>query len=489
MMPAMNPSTPAVRRAPQLLVALYAAAIFLPFLGSGRTLTHHEGMVTVPALRLLEDGSWIVPRYAAGWWLDKPPLASWITAGFFVISGGFSEAAARLPAALSAIGLAVLMATLARRFFGDTLSLLAGLIQATCVYALMQGRLGEIDMLFALLLAGAHAVLAAAWGRGELKLSVVSGFAFHTSAALAVLAKGLVALPLLGSTLITYALVRRSFKPIAAVLMTPGISSFIILAGLWHVGAYLVAGQEALDQWRYNYLERFGGKFHLESEPWFIYFASIPWLMAPWSIALVVGAKWLWCDARRPDAHLEKFLWCWFLGGLVFLSLSAFKHKHYCLPILPPLAILSAKVVQVHLQRVPVHAPRFYAIIFTLIVIGFGIVNAVVLPKRDPRRSLVEFVKAQTSQLPADATLLVVGLGQHAAYPYIRHPCHYVDEASAVKAIVNDPSRQPIYVLTLAANLEIATREGLAYDIVATEPENRKTPPPKMLVLVKPRPG
>ncbi|TWT44220.1 Undecaprenyl phosphate-alpha-4-amino-4-deoxy-L-arabinose arabinosyl transferase [Phycisphaerae bacterium RAS1] len=474
-------------RAPQLLVALYAAALFLPFLGSGRTLTHHEGMVTVPALRMLEDGAWIVPRYAAGWWLDKPPLANWVTAGVFALSGGFSETAARLPAALSAVGLAVLMATLARRFYGDATGLMAGLVQATCVYALMQGRLGEIDMLFALLIAAAHVVLALQWGRGDLKLSLAAGVAFHTLAGLAVLTKGLVAVPLLGATIIAFAIIRRSFKPVAAVFLTPGIVSFLAVTIAWHVGAYAVAGDEAIEQWRYNYLERFGGKFHLVSEPWFTYFTSIPWLMAPWTVALLIGAKWLWRDARRPDAQLEKFLWCWFLGGLVFLSLSAFKHKHYCLPILPPLAILTAKVVQVHLQRVPVHAPRFYAIVFAVIVIAFAVVNAFVMPKRDPRRPLVDFVRTQTSRLPAEAKLLVVGLGQHAAYPYIQHACRYVDDPPQVKAIVNDPAQQPLYVLTLAAHLDTAEKEGLAFEVVATEPESKKTPPPKRLVLVKPR--
>jgi len=46
-----------------LIIVLYAAAIYLPFLGSGRTLTRHEVDVTQPAMVMLDGGSWIVPMY------------------------------------------------------------------------------------------------------------------------------------------------------------------------------------------------------------------------------------------------------------------------------------------------------------------------------------------------------------------------------------------------------------------------------------------
>jgi hypothetical protein len=55
-----------------LWVALYAAVIYLPFLGSARTLTSHEVMVTHAAQRMLIDGHWVVPHFASGLWLDKP---------------------------------------------------------------------------------------------------------------------------------------------------------------------------------------------------------------------------------------------------------------------------------------------------------------------------------------------------------------------------------------------------------------------------------
>lgn len=489
-----------------LIVAAYAALLYLPFLGSGRTLTAHEGMVTQPALRMLRDGAWIVPRYASDFWLDKPPLLSWVTAGLFAVGGGFSEFAARLPAAISAIGLCVLMAALTGRFFDRRTALLAGLVQASCVYLLLQGRLGEIDVPFALLIAGALAVVAAHWGRGETSLTLRAALAFHALAGLAVLAKGPVALAFLGVTIVAFCAVRRSIRPLLAVLATPALAVFLLLTVPWHVGAVLVAGDEAWRQWNDNYLKRFAGAHHLGREPVWFYLLQLPWLMLPWTVALVIGAGFrlfgrrVACPADAPPGDRDgrcfnRFLWCWLVGGLLFVSLSAFKHKHYCFPILSPLSIITARILAEHLRRVPKHAPRFYVGVFGVVVIIFTIVNVFILPQRDPRRETVAFLREHIGSLPADARILVVGLGQHSAYPYVPRPCFFVREArdgdtrntlADVRAALRDPAKQPLWVLTLRQFVEPAREAGLAFTEIAAEAPRKRLREQETLVLLRP---
>jgi 4-amino-4-deoxy-L-arabinose transferase-like glycosyltransferase len=511
----MSAADPSVRAGPTtrlativLVVAAYAGLLYLPFLGSARTLTAHEGMVTQPALRMLNDGSWIVPYYTQGFWLDKPPLLSWITAGVFAASGGFSEFGARLPAALSAIGLSVLMAVLAARFFDRRTAVLAGLVQASSVYLLLQGRLGEIDVPFTLLVAGALTALAWTWGRGEIKLNWAPALAFHALAGLAVLAKGPVALAFLGVTVLGFCLLRRSLRPLVAVIWTPAIIVFLLLTVSWHAGAVLVAGDEAWQQWNDNYLRRIRGEHHLGREPFWFYFKEIPWLMLPWTIALVIGAA-IWTRRRRermeelptlePSARwFNGFLWCWFLGGLLFVSLSAFKHKHYCFPILPPLSIVAARVLSEHIRRVPRHAPRFYAIVFATIAIAFIFINALVMPRRDPRRETVQFIREHVNTLPADARVLVVGLAQHAAYPYIQRQCIYVREAregdasetlADVRNALAEPANHPLWVLTLRQYVQPAAESGLVFSELAAEPARKRIREHETLVLLKPEPS
>lgn len=484
-------------------VALYAAALHLPFLASYRILTHHEGMVTQPALRILENGSWLVPYYTHDRWLDKPPLMNWITAACFAVSGGFNPFAARLPAAASAIGLAVLIAAIARRYTDDRTALLAGLTQAASVYALIYGRLGEIDMPLTLLIAGAHAALLWTWvprpdaakppaaagstrhPAGEFRLPLSAAITFYTLMALAVLAKGLLAVVLVAMTVLVFCLVRRTLRPLWGVLLTPGVACFVVLVGAWFAGAYWVAGDELAREWSKNNLQRFMGDTNLTLQPFWTYLENLPWLALPATIWLVVGARFLYRETRRPGALFEQFLWCWFIGGLIFLHLSAFKHKHYAMPVLPPLSILAARVMVEHIRRVPVHAPRFYAIVFTSIALAFAVVNATVMPQRDPRKEMLAFVQQHVTALPAQDKLFIIGLGQHAAYPYIQHPCVYLpDNLAAAKHAVEELNA-PAWVLTLRQYLDVASREGLHFTEVAAEPPHRKLKPHEALVLLR----
>ena len=464
-------------------VAIYAALIYLPFLGSNRTLTAHEVMVTHPAMRILTDGDWIVPRYAGGWWLDKPPLVNWITAISFQVLGGFSEFAARLPIALSTIALCVGVYLLADRFYSRSTAILAGLVQATCVYTYMQGRLGEIDMVFALLLFAAQAVLAAHWGKpveekpARYKLPIGASMLFYCFAALAVLAKGLLAVVLIAFTVMAFCLWQRSWRPILALVVNPGVPLFLLIAGGWHVAAYLQVGQEALEQWGYNTLDRFtGDDFHLKStkSPVF-YFYTIPWLMAPWSLVLIAGANRLIAQVRRPDARFEKFLWSWFFGGFVFITICSFRHKHYAIPILPPLSILAGYLIDTWLTWTNVHVRRIRVGTWVAFPIIFGIVAGVVMPARDHRRETAEFIQQATASLPDEATLYVIGLGQSSAYPYIEHDkCAYLDSADAIRDALESLNGGPMYVLTRQMNRMDITESGATFTELDSERVRRK---------------
>ena len=481
-LPANRESTRA-SAATLLFVAVYAAAIYLPFLGSSRTLTSHEVMVTHPAQRILSDGEWIVPPYAGGSWLDKPPLVNWVTAIGFALFG-FSEFVARLPAALSAIGLSVLVAWIAGRFVGPRAALFAGLVQATTVYTFTHGRLGEIDMPLTLLVAGGNAVLMSRWARGHLDLPWRHGVAFYTLAALAVLAKGLVGAVFLGTTVLAYCAIRRSWKPFRAVVWTPTIVCFFVIAGWWHVAAWLQDGDSAVDQWAYNSLMRFLGLTHLGTESPLFFFWTVPWLFLPWTIALVIGAKQAWRDAHGPNARTYLFLWAWFLGGFVFLTISFFKHKHYIIPALPPLSIICAPLLVRHVDAVKPHAQRFYIIVFTVLLIVYGIVSGVVMPSRDHRRATVDFLHEATARVPADETLYVVGLGQSAAYPYIAHNrVAYIDRPDHVIAALEEAGGGPIWILTLREYEDRSEALGVTLEEIQAEPVRAKHPRPETMVL------
>lgn len=482
--PARHPDQPA-KRAPRyvfVLVAVYAAGILLPFLGSGRTLTKHEVLIALPAKEMLASGDWVVPTYNRRTWLAKPPLLYWLTAGAFLVRGECDELAARLPAAGSGIVLCLIITGLAGRWFGATAALLAGLVQASCVYTFMQGRLGEIDMPFACLLAADQAILAIHWGRGTRRLPLRDAIAFHALAGLAVLAKGPMALLLLGATVLGWCVVRRSLRPLRAVLFTPAILCFCLVAVPWPLAVALRTGNEAWTAWYDNYVARFTGAHRLGAQSPLYYLLHVPWLVLPWSVVLLLGCKKLWTACRATTAQDHRFLWTWFVAGFLLLSISAGKHKHYAIPILPPLSILTATLLADGVKRLARRARPVFATAFGIIFVVYIIVGGWIMPARDPRKATAEFVREATAALPPEAALFVAGLGQSAAYFYIARDYTCLDSLSDLP-----PGAHDAYVLTPAAHAdELAAARGLT--VTAQEPQRESRSEGDRLVLLQSSP-
>ncbi|MBK8915772.1 MAG: glycosyltransferase family 39 protein [Phycisphaerales bacterium] len=447
-----------------LAVVAYAALIFLPFLGSGRTLTQHEVIVAQPAINMLQDGNWIVPRYHTDEpWVDKPPLVSWIDAALFSVLG-FSEWAARLPAALSAIGLCALMTLLAWRFTDPRTALLAGLVQAVCVYSFVQGRLGEIDMPFALLIAAAHAVLLFRWGDGRTDLPFRQAALFHTLCGLAVLAKGPLAPAFIGCAVLGFCAARRSWRPLASVLFTPAVLCFFVAAGWWYVAAYARIGDLALERWSYTYVNRIAGEHVQGRQSALVYVMNIPWMLAPASIILLLGWRAVAKRVAAPQNHFERYLWCWFLFGLTPLLVSAFKAKHYAVPLLPPLSILAAMVITTHLRDWGVHARRLYAVLFIGVPVAGLVVGGIIMPKRDHRRATAEFIADVTARVPPGETLYTLGLAQSSVFPYIRCDWRGINRLSEFAEVLQRADGRPVWVLTLRGYLHAEAARELQFE-------------------------
>ena len=465
-----------------LLVALYAAIVYLPFLGSSRTLTRHEVSVTQPALDVVRTGDWLVPQYLGRPWMHKPPLVIWMTAGLYAVTG-FGEFVARLPAAVSAMALCLVVAVVAGRFFDRKTALLAGLVQATCVYAYMQGRLGEIDMTFGLLVTASQAVLAWHWGRGELKLPPWSAVLFHMLVGLAVLAKGPLAVVLLGLTVLGFCWMRRSWQPLVAVLWTPAVLCSLVVGFGWYAAVILELGHTAVESWQYSYVQRFLGHYHLEGKrPWF-YLLAIPWLALPWTIVLVVGFRRLVKDVRRPDAYLDRFLWMWFVTGLVFLSIAGMRHAHYAIPILPPLSIWAARLLAEDLARRRKDTRYFCVGVFVVAPVLFWIVGGVVMPRRDHRQATVDFLQEWVPQVPANEPLYLAGLAQSAVYPYVGREFGYVNSLEELRDALEEHRDRPLWVLTLREHLAAGDALGLSLEELAGEPVQEDGPPERTHVL------
>lgn len=135
-----------------LIIIAFGLLLNLPFFHL-REFQGEEGRRVIIAEEMKETGQWIVPHMEGEIYLAKPPLYNWLLAGMSGLTGGFSEAAARLPSILfalcGALGLTLFWKAAARV---DTLwVVLPGIIFLTFPDVLDKAIRAEIDMTFAVL--------------------------------------------------------------------------------------------------------------------------------------------------------------------------------------------------------------------------------------------------------------------------------------------------------------------------------------------------
>src|SRR5262249_27952851 len=116
-----------------LTVLAFSAAVYLACLVSPPSLMDDVDAVQAQIARnMLESGDWVTARLDGIPDLEKAPLGYWAIAGSYLVLG-VHDWAARIPVALSTIGLCCVTAGFGRWAFGRRAGTWAGLCLATCV--------------------------------------------------------------------------------------------------------------------------------------------------------------------------------------------------------------------------------------------------------------------------------------------------------------------------------------------------------------------
>src|SRR5262249_6091379 len=104
---------------------------------------------------------WIVPKYGAAPWLERPPLPQWLTVGFAALAGrADAEWVARTGPMLAGTLTVLLTAWLAAACYGRALGLLSGLGLAAGDEFLRYATLAEADMFLPPIVAAALCLFA-----------------------------------------------------------------------------------------------------------------------------------------------------------------------------------------------------------------------------------------------------------------------------------------------------------------------------------------
>ncbi|SNS62988.1 4-amino-4-deoxy-L-arabinose transferase [Noviherbaspirillum humi] len=328
---------------PAWLVWLTAACFVFAGLGSFGILDNNEGLYAEIPREMLQAGTWqawVIPHLNGLPYMEKPPLLYWLTALSFGLFGE-AEWAARLAPALSALACVGIVLGFGKAAGQAQAARLAALMFISGLGVMAMSHVLMFDMLLTALLTAALALAYRFDATGRASRLRAS----HACLALALLAKGFVALILFGLVLFAYLAVtagsaraflralRRWLDPLALLLL-------LAIAAPWHIAASLT---EPIFAWFYfinEHVLRFLGRrepHDYYSGAWWYYLPRMAIYLFPWSFLLPFLLRAAKPEAAQGDSalRLNRFLACAWIMPLAFFSVSSAKANYYLVAVMP----------------------------------------------------------------------------------------------------------------------------------------------------------
>jgi 4-amino-4-deoxy-L-arabinose transferase-like glycosyltransferase len=362
-----------------LSAVVLIAAFRLATLGTLALTDNTEARYAEIGWQMCRSGDWVTPRlYISGelvpFWA-KPPLFFWTTALSFGALGA-SEWAARFPNFLFAALMVGTTIAFGRTLWGNRVGALAGLILASsglffvlagsCVLDVaLAASVSAALMTFALFVkAGVNEGPSQAWW----------GRAFFLSLGVGCLAKGPVALVLVGLSLAAWIVMTKEWRVVRRLPWLTGVLLAGVVAVPWYALAeratpgflrYFIINEHILRYVRSDYGDLYGnGRTQIYGASWVMLAVTfLPW--SPWLIRCGIdrwlrrgdpGVGWTWTSTNSVESRLGRqrdpgstppdmwllFALCWGLTPAIFFTLCRQILVTYMLPGFPGLALATA---------------------------------------------------------------------------------------------------------------------------------------------------
>lgn len=336
-------STSGQHRSVALAIAIVVAVSGVLFieLGSAPVVHRREWRVFEPAQNMLDSGDWLVPRYEGHMRLSKPPLYYWMVATLSWPTGTVTPLTLRIPSAVAAVALAALVAIWGYAIGGGRFAATAVGVFSLMTLLYKQGRRGDAETLYSFFAVLTLFLIDAAVRRGRARAAPWIG----VTAGVAFLGKATAALPTLLAPSLVWLATQHRLRDLGRASVWRGVG-VAALIGLSYYALLLWQVPGAIDQLYTSIVIPLGlrgttaGPNHVKPFYSYIYLLSVFALPATLALPIVAWRAWtsrLWRHVpamRLPGLGL--------VAVFIVLSLVAEKQRHYMVPMLPLLALVTA---------------------------------------------------------------------------------------------------------------------------------------------------
>ena len=362
------------------ILIIFCLIMFFTLLGSRPLWDVDEGMHAATSKDMILSGDWITPQFNGENFYDKPVLFNWLAAISFLVFG-FTEFAARLPAAVLGTGCVLATYFIGKRMHSAPVGLIGGLILATSVEFIVLSRVVVHDIALAFFITLALYFFFLGYTEPSRRKSV--WFLFYVSLGFAVLAKGPIGLLLPGLILFIFILIKHRWDILKNMQIGWGILIFLSIAGPWY-GLIILQNRDYAGYFfiQQNLAYFFSGESR-HPEPFYYYIPILVGGFFPWFLFLPTA---IYRTLKKGVSNVNDgtlLLLIWFGATFIFFSIASSKLSTYILPLFPAVSLLVAKLWNDILRTPPNESFRngmLYPLAFLLLLTTAAMVYLLIKP-------------------------------------------------------------------------------------------------------------
>jgi 4-amino-4-deoxy-L-arabinose transferase-like glycosyltransferase len=337
-------------------------------------LLDNERRIGAYALDVMQNGNWIAQHDSTGEFMSKPPGFTWLVVLTSYATGGLSRFSLYLPSALATLAVALLIFQAGCRYFTERAAFIAAFAYLLSYVTEKQLTTARYDGLFTLPVFLGALALYRGWKEGR------AWRLFWLAMTFGALVKGplVFVLPILG--LLAVFLERHTghlFRWYWHHAL--GFAIFAVFCGGWLALVLHYHGDEFINKIirreLLGHALNEGPKYSVGER---FYAAPLDVLVhfLPWSPIAIFCALRMLRRGEPGDGHsFERYLSCYFVAGLLLFSLAAHQRGRLTWPLIPALALLAGRQLDIWLRNVSTQRLRKWAMGLACVVVIAAAVN------------------------------------------------------------------------------------------------------------------